>query len=365
MTGGNGAATTEHRQAIVIGGGQAGLAASYHLARRGVDHVVLDAGAAPGATWRRRWDSLRLFTPAAFDALPDMPFPEPAGALPTKDRMADYLVEYAQRNRSPVRYGTRVDSLDRDEGRLVATAGASRFVAGEVIVATGFLTVPLVPAFAGDLEPGITQLHSDAYRNPTSLPEGRVLLVGGGNSGVEIGLELAQAGRQTMLAGHTNFLPWIARKNPRLFFSLARRVLTLDTPIGRRMHARMGEHVSAPVIRVRPVELRRAGVVRVPRVTGVRDGRPMLADGQLLDVDAVVWCTGFRPAFDWIRLPVIGPSGLPRHERGRVAEQPGLSFLGLPFQSGFLSALVGGVGADAERIVEDVARRLGSSAATA
>jgi putative flavoprotein involved in K+ transport len=349
----------EQHDVIVVGGGQAGLAASHHLSRSGVEHVVLDASPRVGDAWRSRWDSLRLFTPAMIDGLPGMPFPARPGELPAKDAMADYLAEYAARNGAPVRGGIRVEALEAVDGGFELSAGERRFAAREVIVASGFLTTPFVPAFASDLDPAIAQVHSGAYRNPASLPGRSALLVGAGNSGVEIGLELARAGRAITLAGQSTFLPRALQAGDgRLFFPFARRALTLRTPMGRRMRDRMGAHGSAPVIRVRPTDLARAGVQRVGRVQGVRDGRPVVDDGRVLDVDAVVWCTGFRPAFDWIRVPVLGPGGLPRHERGVVASAPGLSFVGLPFQTGFLSPLVGGVGADANEVVNGVAARL-------
>ncbi len=353
----------ERHDVIVVGAGQAGLAASHHLARRGIDHAVLDAGARAGDAWRVRWDSLRLFTPAAIDGLPGMPFPAPAVDMPARSQMADYLVAYADRERLPVRFGVRVDGLDRDGNGFVLAAGERRFGGREVVVATGFLSAPRVPPFAGDLDPAVTQLHSRDYRNPASTPGDSVLLVGAGNSGVEIALELARAGRRTMLSGHSTFLPRIAQVGGgRAFFAFARRALTLDSPIGRRMHQRMGDHGTAPVIRVRPADLAHAGVERVGRVESVRDGRPMLAEGRVIDVDTVIWCTGFRPAFEWIHLPVLGPGGLPRHVRGIAVDQPGLSFVGLPFQTSFLSALVGGVDRDADEVVEAIAGRLAGPA---
>ncbi len=350
---------TEQHDVVVIGGGQAGLATSHHLTRTGIEHVVLDAGAQVGDTWRDRWDSLRLFTPAGIDGLPGMPFPLPAAGLPTKDQMADYLLAYATHNQAPISLGVRVDSLDRSAGSFALAAGDRRFEASEVVVATGFLSAAFVPPFADTLDPGIRQLHSLAYRDPGSAPGASVLVVGGGNSGVEIALELAQAGRRVSLAGPSTFLPRIARiRGGAPFFAFARRALTLNTPIGRRMRDRMGSHGSAPVIRVRPSDLDRAGVERVARVEGLRDGQPVLVDGRVLEIDSVIWCTGFRPAFDWIHLPILGPGGLPRHERGAVVGEPGLSFVGLPFQTGFLSPLVGGVGADAAEIVDGIATRL-------
>lgn len=357
-------AMSERHDVVVVGGGQAGLAASHHLSRSGIEHVVLDASATVGDAWRERWDSLRLFTPAMIDGLPGLPFPAPPGTLPAKDAMADYLAAYAAANRAPVQGGVRVDTLERADGGYALAAGERRLWAPEVVVATGFLTAPHVPEFASALDPSIAHVHSGAYRSPDGLPGRSVLLVGAGNSGVEIGLELAHAGRTVTLAGRTTFLPRpLQAGGGRLFFPFARRAMTLATPLGRRMRDRMGAHGSAPVIRVRAADLDRAGVQRAGRVDGVREGRPVLADGRVLDVDAVVWCTGFRPAFDWIRLPVFGPGGLPRHDRGLVPAAPGLSFVGLPFQTGFLSPLVGGVGADAGEIVSGIARRLAARAA--
>jgi putative flavoprotein involved in K+ transport len=356
---------TERHDVVVIGGGQAGLAASHHLSRRGIEHVVLDAGPAIGDAWRRRWDSLQLFTPAAMDGLPGMPFPADPGALPTRLEMADYLAIYAERDGTPIRLGARVNSLTRTDDGYLVTAGDTRLMSREVIVATGFLATPVRPPFAAELDPSLVQLHSDDYRGPSSIPAGRVLLVGAGNSGAEIALELAGAGRHVVLAGKGTFLPAIARiGGGRLFFGFARRALTLDTPMGRRMRDRMGAHGSAPVIRVRKADLRAAGVERAGRVAGMRDGRPVLDDGRSLEVDAVIWCTGFRPAFDWIQLPVLAPSGLPRHDRGAAMDVPGLSFVGLPFQRSFLSPLVGGVGEDAAVIVDAIAGRLGRTAVT-
>jgi putative flavoprotein involved in K+ transport len=351
----------ERHDVIVVGGGQAGLAASHHLTKAGIEHVVLDERERIGDAWRARWDSLRLFTPATIDGLPGMPFPADPRALPGKDEMAGYLVEYAARNHAPVRSGVRVDALERFAEGFLLTSGEQRYAAPEVVVASGFLAAPLTPPFAGQLDATIAQVHSASYRNPGALAGDRVLVVGAGNSGVEIALELAHEGRTVTLAGRSTFLPKIFQiGGGRLFFPFARRALTLRTPLGRRMRERMAaQHGSAPVIRVRTADLERAGARRVGRVQGVRDGSPVLDDIGPLAVDAVVWCTGFRPAFDWIHLPVLGPAGMPRHDRGQATGVPGLSFVGLPFQTGFLSPLVGGAGADAGEIVDGVASRLG------
>jgi putative flavoprotein involved in K+ transport len=191
-----------HYDTLVIGASQAGLAAGYYLKRAGLRFALLDAADEIGAAWSSRWDSLRLFTPARYDALPGMPFPGEPYSLPTKDDVAAYLKAYAQRFDLPVRLRTSVRSLRVEDARyVVAAASGESFTARSVIVATGANQQPYVPAFAGGLHPRLVQMHSSAYRRPSQLPEGGVLLVGAGNSGAQIALELAQSGRKVVLSG--------------------------------------------------------------------------------------------------------------------------------------------------------------------
>jgi putative flavoprotein involved in K+ transport len=352
----------ETHQAVIVGGGQAGLAMGHALAGAGVDFVILDANAHVGDAWRNRWDSLRLFTPAAHDGLPGLPFPAAKAEFPTKDQMADYLEAYAKRFGLPVRLGVAVDRLTRDGNRYLVTAGDRRFQAAQVVVATGAYQRPVIPSFASQLDPSIVQLHSAAYRNPSQLPDGDVLVVGAGNSGAEIALEVAAAGHRTWLSGRsTGHVPRAVHvANDRLLWWVAEHVLTLDTPIGRKLRPRALSH-GAPLIRVKPRHLTAAGVRRVPCATGIEAGRPALADaasGQVPDIRAVIWATGFGLEFGWIRLPIFDQHGAPRHDRGVVRSEPGLCFVGLHFLSGFTSALIGGVGTDAERIARRVATNL-------
>jgi putative flavoprotein involved in K+ transport len=351
----------ERVQTIVIGGGQAGLSAGYHLARRGLPFVILDAHARIGDAWRQRWDSLRLFSPARFDGLPGMPFPAPGHSFPTKDEMADYLEAYAARFELPVRTGVRVERLSTRGERFVVVAGERRFEAENVVVAMASYQRPRTPPFAGELSPGIVQLHSMEYRNPQQLREGGVLVVGAGNSGAEIALDLAP-GRPTWLSGRdTGHLPFrvegaVARVVIRPLFRIVfHRLLTVDTPLGRRARPKLLSH-GMPLIRVKPADLAAAGIERVPRTAGVRDGRPLLEDGRVLDVANVIWCTGYQPAFSWIDLPVLGENE-PLHERGVVADAPGLYFVGLSFLYAASSSMVHGVERDAGRIVELIATR--------
>ncbi len=351
---------------VVIGGGQAGLSVGHHLARREVDFLILDATARVGDAWRRRWDSLRLFTPARHAGLDGMPFPAPPFSFPTKDEMADYLEAYVRRFALPVRSGVRVDRLSRQGERFVATAGSRRFEAENVVVAMANYQRPRVPPFAGELNSGIVQIHSFDYRQPAQLRTGDVLVVGAGNSGAEIALEAAR-GRRTWLAGRdTGHVPYrIDGLAARLGLSrfvlrvLFHRVLSLSTPIGRKARPKM-LHRAAPLIRTKPRDLAAAGVIRVPRVVGARGGLPLLEDERVLDVANVVWCTGYDPGFSWIDLPVFGADGEPQHEAGIVATQPGLFFVGLHFLYAFSSEMIHGVGRDAARIAAVIAAR-GSS----
>jgi putative flavoprotein involved in K+ transport len=356
-----GARAGERFETVIVGGGQAGLAVGYHLARRGRSFVILDANRRIGDAWRHRWDSLRLFTPARYDALPGMPFPAPAFSYPTKDEVAEYLGSYATRFGLPVVTGVRVDRLSSDGGRYVLAAGDRRFEADNVVVASGAYQQPRIPAFAAELDAGILQLHPNEYRNPSQLPAGDVLVVGAGNSGAEIAVEVART-HPTWLSGpDAGHIPvrtgsrWDRLVTPP-FWWFASRVLSVQTVIGRKVRPK-ALTTTAPLERVRPKDLAAAGVKRVPRTVGLRDGRPMLDDGQVMEVATVLWCTGFRPDFGFVDLPVFDQAGAPVHHRGVVESQPGLYFLGLWFLSAFTSSLLGGVGSDAAHIADQIASR--------
>jgi len=358
----------ERFHTIVIGGGQAGLSVGYYLARQGRPFVILDASARVGDSWRRRWDSLRLFTPALFDGLVGLTFPAPPFSFPTKDQMAEYLEQYARHFQLPVRSGVRVDRLTRAGSMYLIDAGPHRLEADNVVVAMSSYQVPRIPAFANALEPGIRQMHSMDYCDPTQLKPGGVLLVGAGNSGAEIALEVARE-RPTWLSGRdTGHVPFrIDGAAARLFLIrflfrvIFHRVLTVKTPMGRSMRRKMFTH-GTPLIRVKPKDLAAAGVQRVSRIAGVIDGRPALEDGRRLDIANVIWCTGFGNGLSWIDLPIFEPDGEPRHESGMVAGEPGLYFVGLHFLHSFSSTMIHGIARDAERIAAEIERRTKSGA---
>jgi putative flavoprotein involved in K+ transport len=355
----DGAPRSEHVETVIIGGGQAGLSTGYHLARRGLSFVILDANERIGDAWRKRWDSLRVFTPARYSGLPGWPFPGPAWSFPTKEEVADYLEAYATRFDLPVRTGVRVDALSREAGRYVVGAGDRRFVADRVVVASGAYQRPRVPAFAAELDPGLVQLHSSEYRGPSQLQDGGVLVVGASNSGAEIALEVS-SGHRTWLSGRhpgqEPFRPggrWDRLFMPVVWF-LASHVLTVKTPVGRMVRRKFHDR-GLPLARVRPKDFTAAGIERVPRTAGARGGLPVLDDGRDLEVTNLIWCTGFVPDFTWIDLPAFAGKEGPVHDRGIVRSDPGLYFVGLVFLYALASSLIGGVGRDAEHIVKHIA----------
>jgi putative flavoprotein involved in K+ transport len=340
---------------VVVGGSQAGLAMAWHLAQQGLRFVVLEAAPELGQVWRSRWDSLKLFTPAQYDALPGMAFPAPADTYPTKDPVADYLQAYAAAFDLPVRLNARVTRLSQtNDGFEVQTADAT-YPAGQVVVATGPFQVPFIPPPAGKLDASVTQVHSADYRNPQALPEGPVLVVGGGNSGFQVAEELA-ATRTVDLSIATKYpmLPQ-RRAGKDLFWWLTRlgvMRVTAGSRLGRRVQAR-GEFIIGTNRRW----LERAGVRFRPRLVDA-DGRTVrFADHSLLeDVGVVVWATGYRSDYAWIHIPGVVREGHVVHRRG-VTEVPGLYFLGLSWQHTRGSALLGFVNDDAAYLADRIATR--------
>jgi putative flavoprotein involved in K+ transport len=355
--------STEHSQTVIIGAGQAGLSTAYHLARLGHPCAILDAHQRVGDNWRRHWESMRLYSPARYDGLPGMPFPASPWAFPTKDEVGDYLEHYASRFELPVRSGVTVRRVTKENGRYLVDAGDLAFTADNVVVASGTFGKPHTPAFAAELDPAITQLHSSQYKGVSQLRPGPVLVVGASHSGGDIAFEAAKAGHATILSGRdTGQVPVrLESGQARMVFPMLwfvwNHVLTMKTPIGRKMRDEVRNH-GGPLLRVKREDLAAAGVERVlERVTGVQSGQPLLDGGRLLDVANVVWCTGFRQDFSWIELPITGEDGWPAEERGVVPGAPGLYFTGLAFQLGFASMLIGGAGKDAEHIAKHIAAR--------
>lgn len=349
---------TESIPTVIIGGSQAGLVMGYHLQQAGERFVILDAQPRIGDTWRNRWDSLRLFTPPKYSSLAGWPIQ--VSSFPTHTEMADYLEAYARHFDLPVRSGVRVIRLARSGSGFRLETSAGELLTNRVVIATGGYQIPMVPEFAGDLGPEILQLHSSAYCNPAQL-DGTVLVVGAGNSGAEIALEAARSGHPTWLAGrHPGQVPFhietpLAKVLLPLVMFMFRRVLTLDTPMGRKMRTKTLGH-GKPLVRTKLSDLEAAGVQRVGRIAGVRDGLPVTADGEVLEPQTIVWCTGFRPDYGWIDLPVTDENGRPLTERG-VSPQAGLYFLGVDFQYAVASGFIQGLNQDARYLLRAMAKQ--------
>jgi putative flavoprotein involved in K+ transport len=337
---------------VVVGGSQAGLAMAWHLARQRLRFVVLDAGPEIGHLWRSRWDSLTLFTPAQYDALPGMPFPAPAGTYPTKDPVAGYLQAYADAHDLPVRLNARVSDLSRTQEGFEVRTDSDLFRARQVVVATGPFQQPFVPPAAQQLDASVTQMHSAGYRNPQALPDGPVLVVGGGNSGFQIAEELAATCQVDLSIGaKAPVLPQqLAGKD--LFWWLTHLGLmrvTAESRLGRRLRARPDFIIGSSRRR-----LHQAGVSFRPRLTGAGGRTVRFADGSTLDVSVVIWATGYRPDYSWIHIPGVTRDGQVAHRRG-VTGMPGLYFLGLTWQHTRGSALLGFVNDDATYLAGRIA----------
>jgi putative flavoprotein involved in K+ transport len=346
---------------VVIGAGQAGLSVGYHLKRRGIDHIILEGAPRVGDIWRNRWDSLRLFTPAKFDSLDGYRFPAHKDSFPTKDEMADYLEAYAAKFDLPVRVNEPVRRLNNANGRFRLETADRVYEADRVVVAAASYQKPRLPAFANDLDQQVFQMHSYEYRNPAQLSDSPVLLVGAGNSGAEIAMDLART-HQVYLAGRdVGHIPFditgfMGRKLlVRLVIrGIFHRILTMRTPMGRKFRSKMHGH-GMPLIRTRPGQLKRAGVRRIGKITAIRDDKAVSDDGKAVHFKSVIWCTGFHSGFDWIDLPVLDDHGDPRQRFGKATDMDGLYFAGLHFQYAVSSTMVAGVGRDAERIASWIA----------
>jgi len=330
---------------IVIGGSQAGLAVGYHLAQRGLRFVILDAGRETGHVWRSRWDSLTLFTPAQYSGLPGMAFPSPKDTYPGKDDVAAYLQAYVAAFDLPVRLTAKVTSLGRRGGAFVVATADEELEASHVVIATGPFHVPSIPPIARDLDQSVFQIHSAEYRNPAQLPDGgHVLVVGGGNSGFQIAEELAASRKVDLAVGKR--VPSLPQRllGKDLFWWLSGigfMKVSTDSRLGRRLAKR------DVLIGSSPRRLRRSGVTFRQRLTSAKGRRAVFADGTELDVDAIVWATGYRPDFAWIDIPSIKDErGGIVHRRG-VVDVAGLYFIGLTWQHTRGSALIGFVKDDA------------------
>jgi putative flavoprotein involved in K+ transport len=351
----------DHYDVAVIGAGQAGLTMGYELTQQGRSFVILEGADTVGSAWRARWDSLTLFTPRRHDGLPGLEFPGDPDGYPGRDEMVAYLETYAHTFELPVRTGSEVRSVRANDGGFTLDLQEGGPVeADQVVVATGPFQIPRLPEFAADLDPKVFQTHSVGYRNPGELPDGAVVVVGGGNTGFQIAQELA-ASHETHLAVGSRQTPLPQRLGGRdIFWWLGRLGIlekNVDTRLGRRLSTR------DTLIGSSPRTAKRAGVVMHGRAVGASGRTVVFEDGSTLDVASAIWASGYRFDHSWIELPIADEKGKLVHRRG-VTDVPGLYFLGLPWQHTRGSALVGWVKDDARFIAERIAERAPASAET-
>jgi putative flavoprotein involved in K+ transport len=347
----------KHEETIIIGAGQAGLATAYYLQQSGAKFLILDGAREIGEAWNGRWDPLKLFTPAQYNGLPGFPFPAERQTFPTKTEMAGYLKKYAERFKFPILLDTRVTSLRLTNARYEVRTEAESFTCDNLVVATGGHAKPWTPDLHSLLLPNIFQIHSSQYKNPGLIPQGKVLVVGAGTSGVQIALDLS-ATHKVFLAGRPTFhIPdFIFRYFGSPYWWFIHNILTIKTPMGRK--ARNGVLTSgAPLISVSMKDVAAAGIARMPHLIAVENGQPKFEDGSVLTVDSVIWATGYKPDFSWIEKMPVDPSGWPGTNRGVSLDWDSLYFVGLVFQFGLTSAIIGGVGRDAQFIAKRIIER--------
>jgi putative flavoprotein involved in K+ transport len=341
-----------HFEVAVVGGGQAGLTMGYHLRQQGRRFVILERGDSIAPAWRERWDSLKLFTPRGYSGLPGLPFPGDPDDYPTRDEVIGYLERYAETFELPIEFKSYVRRLSHEGGRFVLDVDGRTVTADQVVVATGPFQKPYVPKLADELDSNVWQAHSTGYRRPDDVPKGTVLVVGGGNTGFQIAKELS-ATHKVILSVGSKQKPLPQRVAGRdLFWWLTKTGLihkTVESRLGQRLKDRDTLIGSSPrqITRRYRVELK-------PRATAVSGRTVRSDDGNEIQVDAVIWATGYRPDYSWIDLPIVDENGRLRHRRG-VTDVPGLNFLGLTWQWTRGSALIGWVKNDAAFLAERIA----------
>ncbi|HEX6993276.1 MAG TPA: NAD(P)/FAD-dependent oxidoreductase [Gammaproteobacteria bacterium] len=349
-------AAGERTDVLVIGAGQAGLATARALEDAGVTCIVHERHARIGDSWRRRFDSLVLFTPRELDALPGLRHEGDPRGYPGKDEMGDYLERYAARFDLPVVTGDGVERLVRDGDRFVArTASGRRIDARSVVVATGTFQRPRIPRFAERLSETVHQLDAERYRNPSTIAGRSVAVVGDGATGRQIALELAQAGKEVMLATgrRRRYVPQRVLGRDFTWWGVRLGLVTADksSPAGRLVRAMD----ATPGLHLLRGALRRAGVALCGRCVGADGDRLLLEDGRSRRCDAVVWTLGYRDDTSWLDIPRAATADGFVEERG-IAPIPGLFHVGREWQSSRASGLICGVQTDVRRIVGDVIR---------
>lgn len=338
---------------IIIGAGQAGLATGYYLKQYDEDFLIIDEGDRIGNSWRKRWDSLRLFTPAQFNGLPGLAFPARKDYCPTKEEVANYLDAYARKFGLPVQLNTKVFYVSKVKSGYEIETSVDTLFCKQVVIASGYYTKPRIPGLANRLDRNIKQLHSSEYTNPHELPNGEVLVVGAGASGVQIAIDVARY-RPTIIAGNftTKIPDFIFKYIGRFYWWFINNILTINTRIGRKAKAGIMKGGGGPLVNVSPKDVEAASIEHVSKITDAKHGKPVLESGRIISPSAIIWCTGFETAFSWLEESATDEKGYPIAKRGISSVMDGLYFVGMMFQYALSSHLIGGVGKDAAFIAK-------------
>lgn len=338
---------------LVIGAGQAGLSLGYYLKKNKVSFLLLDKGSEIGQSWRKRYDSLKLFTPRLFSSLPGLSLSGDPGGYPAKDEISDYLLKYAKEFSLPVKLGTVVSKLAKDGECYVLSTNQGEYRSKQVVVATGPFQLPNIPEFSKFLSDEVLQLHSSEYKNPNQLLSGTTVVVGAGNSGSQIAVEIADHRDVYLSVGHKpRFMPQdLGGKSIFWWFDkLGLLKANVNSKVGQMIRNKPDPIFGYEL----KMNLSNGGIQLKPKAISANDNEIMFEDQSIVKVRNLIWSTGFQLDYSWIKIPAIfNEKGLPIHERG-VTNIHGLYFLGLPWQYIRGSALLQGVGADAEYLAKQM-----------
>jgi putative flavoprotein involved in K+ transport len=332
---------------IIIGAGQAGLAIAYYLNKQNANYLIIDANTETGAPWLKRWDSLKLFTPSEFNNLPGMKFPHKKGHYANKYEVANYLKEYVSKFNIPIEFNHKITSLKNNNGVFTLKSDTKEFESKNVIVATGPFHKPFTPPFHTKIDKDIIQIHSEYYKSPDQLQDGPTLVVGAGDSGVQILNEISNSNREVYFSGNTNItsIPQeILGKTLWWWFSkIGFLTVSKYSWIGKKLST-SGQPVIGTDVKTL---FKKKNVTCVGRTLDANEQTLIFEKENINNLKNIVWATGFKPNFNWIDNIELDESHYPKNHRG-ISDIDGLYFLGLPWLYTRGSATLGGVKKDAK-----------------